>query len=449
MRLIRIRSLYSTLAFILILLLTGCSWIGKPTSPIAVSIPSHVPPMLHNIEVDLLNNIKDNGFDANSTLTHGLGGLWVNWRYGTHPLQTNVNGTGNPDDLNGNSLRHDELTDLRYLHNLWSYTRQNPSDTRFAGEIARYTPIIKTEFAHSHNERGWLYDAFIDLYSLSHDQFYQDTALSLANSYAKAYDTRVGSIYQISPAHPYGSYRVDLVIEAGCALIQAGFLFAKQDWQQMGTRIVNFVYTHAYIKQYHTFANQMDDVLLLDGTVNPHEQFYLGRTKNYTVDGNQSQMGEISQIALSLLDAYNVTHEQDFLNKATELLNTYSLPSNSLSMWDDSYKGYFFSATFSGTTLTRPGRVFVRTKVKEAGRQILMLKSFHLANKVTNNRYRTMEGQLLQVALNDVYYPPGHGVLYEVKADWTPLTFHNDTLNDAVTTEAMGTELESLLSLDK
>ena len=59
-----------------------------------------------------------------------------------------------------------------------------------------------------------------------------------------------------------------------------------------------------------------------------------------------------------------------------------------------------------------------------------------------------MEEQLLQVALNDVYYAAGHGVLYEVKADWTPLTFHNNTLNDAVTTEAMGTELESLLSLD-
>lgn len=434
-------------AFILILCFTGCSWIGEHPSSARVPISSHMNPTLHNIEVDLLNNIKEHGFDGNPTIANGLGGLWVNWRYGTQPLQTNINGTGNPDVLDGNPLRHDELTDLRYLHNLWSYTRQNPTDTRFAGEITRYTPIIKAEFAHSHNERGWLYDEFIDLYHLSHDQFYQDTALSLANSYAKAYDARVGSIYQISTAHPYGSYRVDLVVEAGCALVQAGVLFNRQDWQQIGVHIVNFVYTHAYIEQYHTFADQMDDVLLPNGTLNPHEQFYRGRTKNYTVEGNQSQMGEVSQIALSLLDTYSVTHEQDFLTKATELLDTYSLPTNSLHMWDDSYKGYFFSANFSGTLPTQPGMVFVRTKVKEAGRQILMLKSFHLANELTNNRYKTMEEQLLQVALNDVYYAPGHGVLYEVKSDWTPLTFHNDTLNDAVTTEAMGTELESLLSL--
>jgi hypothetical protein len=86
------------------------------------------------------------------------GGLWVNWRYGTRPLQTNVNGTGEPDDTNVSPPRHDELTDLRYIHNLWSYKRQNPADTSFNREIARYTPIIKREFAHSHNERGWLYD---------------------------------------------------------------------------------------------------------------------------------------------------------------------------------------------------------------------------------------------------------------------------------------------------
>ncbi len=440
MRLIQSRTLCVACLTILALLIAGCSQAtdAPPTTPIFM----HGSSTIQSIEVDLLTNIKDNGFDGS-----GPGGLWVNWRYGTQPLQTNINGTGEPDGVSVSPPRHDELTDLRYIHNLWSYKRQNPRDTRFDGEIARYTLIIKSEFAHAHNERGWLYDEAIALYQLTHDSFYRDMAFSLASSYARAYNARVGSIFQTSVDHPHGSYRVDMVLEEGCALIQAGTFFQRPEWQQIGASIVNFVYTHAYIVQYHTFADQMDTVLRPDGTVNPDEQFYAGQTKNYTVDGSSTHMGEISQIAISLLDTFSTTHEQDFLTRATTLLDTYALPANPLHMWDTSNDGYFFAAHFRGSTPRHPGEVFVTTKVKEAGRQMIMLQAFHLADILTGNRYKAMEDLMLQVALKDAYYAPGHGVLYEVHADWTPLTFHNGTLNNAVTTEAMGAELESLFAV--
>jgi len=51
------------------------------------------------------------------------------------------------------------------------------------------------------------------------------------------------------------------------------------------------------------------------------------------------------------------------------------------------------------------------------------------------------------VALNHLYSAPVHGVLYLTNADWTPQKFKNGTLNNMVTTEAMGAELESLFSL--
>ncbi len=76
-----------------------------------------------------------------------------------------------------------------------------------------------------------------------------------------------------------------------------------------------------------------------------------------------------------------------------------------------------------------------------------MLWAFHLANQFTSNKYQEMEKLMLKVALTDAYYAPGHGVMYEVKPDWTPLTFPNHTLADVVTTEAMGVELESLFAL--
>ncbi|HEV2655994.1 MAG TPA: hypothetical protein VGT82_13595, partial [Ktedonobacteraceae bacterium] len=307
---IQYRILPVTFLTILALLLAGCSQTTSrnvsPTSHLSL----HGNATIHSIEIDLLTNMQANGFDSDAD---GPGGLWVNWRYGTQPLQTNINGTGAPDGPGINPPRHDELTDLRYIHNLWSYKRQNPTDTSFDGEIARYTPIIKREFAHSHNERGWLYDEASALYQLTNDSFYRDMAFSLASSYARAYNANIGSIFQTSADHPYGSYRVDMVLEEGCALIQAGTFFQRRDWQQMGMYIVTFVYAHAYIPQYHTFADQMDAVLLPDGTVNPNEQFYMGQTRNYTVDGSSTHMGEISQIAISLLDTYSVTHEQSFL----------------------------------------------------------------------------------------------------------------------------------------
>ena len=444
MRLIHYKTMYVSLLLILAPLIGGCSWMGGSNPSSAPHISTYASSStIHGVEADLLTNIKDNGFDNAS----GSDGLWINWRYGTQPLQTNINGTGEPDGVDVNPPRHDELTDLRYIHNLWSYKQQNPSDTSFDGEIARYTPIIKYEFANSHNERGWLYDEFIAIYQLTHDVFYKNTAISLASSYAKRYDSRVGSIYKLASDHPYGSYRVDMVLEEGCALLQAGASFEHPEWQQMGANIINFVYSHAYINQYHTFADQMDNVLLPDGSVNPHEQFYVGRTKNYTVNGHLSQMGEISQIIISLLDTYNTTHKQDFLNKATRLLDSYALPANPLGMWDTVHNGYFFAAEFRGPTPEQPGPVFVNKKVKEAGRQMIMLQAFHLADTLTNNRYKMMEDQMLRVALKDTYYAPGHGVLYEVHADWAPLTFHNGELNNAVTTEAMGAELESLFAL--
>ena len=80
---------------------------------------------------------------------------------------------------------------------------------------------------------------------------------------------------------------------------------------------------------------------------------------------------------------------------------------------------------------------------------MLMLWAFHLADQFTHGKYQAMENLMLTVALTKAYYAPGHGVLYETKPDWTPMTFPSHTLADFVTTEAMGAELESLFSLKR
>lgn len=412
---------------------------ATPTPNPVSSVSGPVSSTVKRVEIAILDNIKQNGFNSQAP------GLWVNWRYGTDPLQTNINGSGK---VGGPDSGHDPLTDIRYLHNLWLYTSQNPKDTRYESEIAKYTSIVKAEFAGTTDQRGWLFDEeFLDLYNLSHDTFYRDTAIGMAVGYAKAINPSVGIIYKKNDLHPQGYYRPSDDLEAACALIQAGTLFNHPSWVQQGQTMLNFLYAHAYIPTYHTFADQMDQVLTQSGTVNLSEAFYGGTFRNYTVRGNIMRIGSISQMVISLLHTYQITHNQDFLTKAEDLLAPLSLPENSLGMWDSSNLGYFASVVFSGATPQQPGSITVARGKKEAGRQILMLWAFHLANRFTHNKYQEMENQMLTIALNKAYYAPGHGVVYEIRPDWTLLMFPNHTPENAVTTEAMGIELEGLFSL--
>src|SRR5581483_3859623 len=82
-----------------------------------------------SITVAMLANLRD--FGTNPAANHGRGGLWINWRTGTAPLQVNFNGSGEPDGPAVQPPRHDDLTDFRYLHNLLSWKHQHPAGTQF------------------------------------------------------------------------------------------------------------------------------------------------------------------------------------------------------------------------------------------------------------------------------------------------------------------------------
>ncbi len=434
-----------------LLLISACGRNAPPPPSRATSTPQ-VPiaaDQTDRIILEVLNNIKSNGFDHHPQINNGLGGLWINWLYGTHPLQTNFNGSGAPDGAAVNPPRHDPLTDLRYLHNLWLYKSLHPTDKQFDSEIARYTPIVKQEFAHSHNERGWLFDEFIDLYRLSKDSFYQDTAKSLASSYDKLYHRlNLGVIYEVDSNHPNGYYRVDLALEQGCALIQAGTIFNQPGWVADGKQMIQFVYNQAYIPTYHVFLYQMDNVLDANKKANPKETILRGMYGHTRVDGGGVRIGEVALVILSMLHVYMVTHDETFLNRATDLITPLTAQNNLLGLWDSQNLGYYASASFPGTDATAPGTPHVTSREKkESGRQLGMLEVFRVANSLTNNRYQAMQDSMLQVALEKAYYAPGHGVLFEMTDQWTPLTLKNGVRAEWVTTEAMGIMLEALFSL--
>ncbi len=400
------------------------------------------------VEIDILDNIQQNGWDSNPSINGGLGGLWINWRYGISPLQVNFNGTASPDETSGAPLRHDPLTDIRYLHNLWSYKSQNPSDPRYDSEITKYTAIIKTEWANAHNaQRGWLYDEeFTALYQLTHDSFYLQQMQNLASAYARSINPKAGIFFKTSSTHPGGYYRPSDALETGLALIQAGTEFHNSAWVQLGQNEVNFVYQHAYIPQYHTFPSVMDQVFNSSGQVNASQSFYIDNYRNYVVYGNQILVADIGQVVISLLDTYRITSNRDYLQKAFDLLSPFTASNNLLQLWDPVHLGYFEDARLTGNSPQNPGTLQVANGKKNGGRMMEMLWAFHLADQY-GGHYQDMENALLTIALNKVYYAPGHGVIYEMRPNWSLVTIHG-VPEDWVTTEAMGIELEGLFSLD-
>jgi hypothetical protein len=428
-----------------ILLLTAAA-----AASLARAADPPLPPAAEDVIRAMLQNIQHNGFNSHPRINNGLGGLWINWRTGSRPLATNFNGSGQPDGPQVDPPRHDVLTDLRFLHALRLYKHQHPRDAQFDGELARMTPIVKLEFDNSHNERGWIYDEFIDIGNLSGDAWFKQAARNLAQFYAETfYRAGVGVMYKTNAKHPRGYYRADLALEAGCALIQAGTLFGEPSWTAKGQQIVRFVYEHAYLPEYHVFLHLMDEVLLGDGTVNPNEKILREKVGHTNVDGGLVRMGEIGQEITSLLHVYLVIRDKTFLDRATDMLDRLSADPNTLGLWDAANLGYFNGIGFPGPDAGHPGKPSVSRSKKESGRQFHMLQAFHLANCLTGDRYRAMQQAMLEVTLKKAYFPAGRGMVYEMASDWSRLTMKNGQRADWVTSEAMRLALLALLGLNE
>src|SRR5204862_2771515 len=89
-------SLWLMLAF----LITGCMPLAlepasqdkQATMPVATKNAA-----IKRVATEMLANIRENGFNPDLAINSGMGGLLVNWRYGSRPLQANINGAGEAD----------------------------------------------------------------------------------------------------------------------------------------------------------------------------------------------------------------------------------------------------------------------------------------------------------------------------------------------------------------
>ncbi len=98
-------------------------------------------------------------------------------------------------------------------------------------------------------------------------------------------------MYKTGSKHPHGYCRVDLALEAGCALIQVGTVCHEPEWTAKGQRIVKFVHDHACVSKHRLFLHQMDEAVLPDGTANPNERTLREKVGHTNVDGGLARMG--------------------------------------------------------------------------------------------------------------------------------------------------------------
>ena len=393
---------------------TGGDTIPSGTAPSSTSTTT--PPEPSPYAADILVTLQNMARDGHDQAT---GGLWVNWAVSaTGSLTTNYNGTGTPDAPAGSGARHDPATDLRYLHDLLTWQSQHPGDAQFAAQVSLYTSVVKQEFAHTKDLRGWYYDELSQIGRLSGDPWFTAAARYLAAAYAAEFNPRVGTIFQQDAAHPTGFYRVDWALEEGAALVEAGATFRQPTWVADGLSVLAFVRAHAYVAAQGTYLHAMKDILLPNGEVNPDEAIaYSDETGGA---GGTVVPSEIAQDAVSLLEASAAANDSALLTEGMDLLGAFSPSTNTLGLWDNSVGGYFESIDFSGGSFDNPLPVIIKSGKKDPD-QLAMLQAYHLADElVPSMPFVAVEQALLKVGLES-FESSQSGYPFEETSGWQPV----------------------------
>ena len=175
----------------------------------------------------MLQNFHDHGYNQR------VGGLYINW----DAFGANYYGSGRPDI--GAIRRHDPLTDLRYLANLWRY-RRACSSHRWDADIRRFTPIVYHEYAGHVDARGWVYTVLAAIAHNSGDMRFQAVADRYPALYARGY---------LKPA------RVDYDFEEAAVLVQS----ANTRYVTLGRQRLNKLFRRYYNPSRHLvlFGNEL------------------------------------------------------------------------------------------------------------------------------------------------------------------------------------------------
>jgi hypothetical protein len=419
------------------LLVSACTGqVSHPSPPVPAPSPSHGGTVANQSATaarirDVLLDIGTNGFNPQAPPVSGArqpGGLFINWRgtwsgdLATASANTNIQETGLSDQQAGSASRHDPLTDLTYLVNLFAYQAIQPDDREFAAAAARMEPIVKQEYGAEGYYRCWVYFQLRDLGSLQPAQGWDAFAARFAAGvYRHYYDSQAGTV--ADPRHG-GIYRTDYAAECGAMLIDAGQREHQAAWVSAGNSTLAHLIARAQNPNTHLFPLQMK----------------VGPARDTVVQA-QLTIGEEAQLLNSFLDAYDLTGNKSYLDAAVQAVN--SLYSPAIGLWDRVHDGFFFSAHADGQSLN--------VHYKES-RQAWMLPLLqHLARIEGGGVWTGREQEMLTVVRDKLWQPSINGYPYRESVNFTIYQSHNGpgrthVQEDWVTSEAMGIAGESLVS---
>lgn len=380
---------------------------------------------------DILQDMNVNAFNPQARPANGAslpGGLFINWRGNwrgdpaTTAANTNIQESGLSDAQAGSASRHDPLTDLVYLVNLYAYQAIYPADRQFALDASRMEPIVQQEYANEGYYRCWVYFQLRDLGELQPSQGWDAMAARFAASvYQHYYDSQAGTIAE--QRHD-GLYRTDFAAECGAMLIDAGQRQRNAAWVNAGNSTLTHLLQRAQNPRTHLFPLHMK----------------LGPAQDTVVQA-QLTVGEETQLLNSFLNAYDLTGNKRYLDAAVQGVN--SLYSPALGLWDRVNGGFFFSVQADGQHL--------ETSYKESRQSWMLPLLQHLARIEGGGEWARRQQEMLTVVRDRLWQPgingypyretPGFGIYQSTNGP-------NDSVvvEDWVTSEAMGIAGESLES---
>jgi hypothetical protein len=418
----------------------------QPSGSIATSKPATAARIR-----DILQDMNAYAFNPQAPPVSGArrpGGLFINWRgtwqggFATSGANTNIQEDGLSEQHAGSAARHDPLTDLTYLVNLYAYQAIYPHNREFARDVTRVEPIVKQEYSNARYYRCWVYFQLRDLGQLQPGQDWDVIAARFAASvYRGFYDSQAGAI--ADPRH-HGVYRTDYAAECGAMLIDAGQQQHNAAWITAGNSDLARLIQRARNPQTHLFPLQMQLGPAQDTIVqNPQThlfplQMQLGPAQDTIVQA-QLKMGEEAQLLNSFLDAYDLTGNKSYLDAVVQAVS--SLYSPAFGLWDQLQGGFFFSIDANGHHLN--------AHYKES-RQAWMLPLLqHLARIEGGGVWAQREEEMLTVVRDKLWQPGIHGYPYRESPSFAIYQSHNGpgrtrVVEDWVTSEAMGIACESL-----
>jgi hypothetical protein len=402
----------------------------SPPVPVPGSPAARAPATAARI-YDVLQDMSVNAFNPSAPPVSGSsrpGGLFINWRgswngdSATATANTNIQESGQTDQEAGSTSRHDPLTDLTYLVNLYAFQAIYPQDRQFAADAARMEPVVKQEWDTGSYYRCWVYFQFTDLNQLQPGQGWAAIADRFAAGvYGYYYNSQTGAI--ADPRHN-GVYRSDFAAECGAMLIDAGYREHNAAFIAAGNSALGHLLQRAQNPQTHLFPLQMQ----------------LGRVRD-TVVQSQVTVGEEAQLLDAFLDAYDLTKNKSYLEAVVRAVD--SMYSPAIGLWDEVHGGFFFSVDADGSGLN--------THYKESRQAWMLPLLAQLARIEHGGVWAAREQQMLTVVRDMLWQPSIDGYAYRVTPSFsiyqsTDGPGHSLVNEDWVTSEAMGIAGESLVS---